>query len=75
MVSSPVCPWISPVIVVPATGDSRQRLMLGVAVVGAADEYLRAWLDDREGMTRNDVIDLVMLVFDSVARSLIPSPV
>lgn len=30
----------------PATGDSRQRLMLGVAVVGAADEYLLAWLDD-----------------------------
>ncbi|MDT5050279.1 MAG: hypothetical protein QOG75_6183 [Mycobacterium sp.] len=58
----------------PATGDSRQRLMLGVAVVGAADEYLRAWLDDREGMTRNDVIDLVMLVFDSVARCLLPSP-
>ncbi len=58
----------------PATGDSRQRLMLGLAVVGAADEYLRAWIDDRKGMTRNDVIDLVMLVFDSVARSLIPSP-
>ena len=57
----------------PATGDSHHRLMLGVAVVGAADEYLRAWLDDREGMTRNDVIDLVMLVFDSVARCLIPS--
>jgi AcrR family transcriptional regulator len=58
----------------PATGDSHHRLMLGVAVVGAADEYLRAWLDDREGMTRNDVIDLVMLVFDSVTRCLIPSP-
>jgi AcrR family transcriptional regulator len=58
----------------PATGDSRQRLMLGVAVVGAADEYLRAWLDDPEGMTRNDVSDLVMLVFNSVARSLSPSP-
>ena len=58
----------------PATGDSRQRLMLGVAVVGAADEYLRAWLDDREGMTRNDVIDLVMLVLNSVARCSIPSP-
>ena len=39
-----------------------------------ADEYLRAWLDDREGMTRNDVIDLVMLVFDSVAMCLVPSP-
>jgi hypothetical protein len=47
--------------------------MLGVAVVGAADEYLRARLDDRDGMTRNDVSDLVMLVFDSVARCLIPS--
>ena len=58
----------------PATADSRQRLMLGVAVVGAADEYLRAWLDDREGMTRSDVSDLVMLIFDSVARCLVPSP-
>jgi len=60
----------------PATpgDDSRQRLVLGVGVVAAADECLRAWLDDREGMTRNDVVDLVMLVFDSVARCLIPSP-
>ena len=33
-----------------------------------------AWLDDRDGMTRNDVIDLVMLVCDSVARCSIPSP-
>jgi hypothetical protein len=48
--------------------------MLGVAVVGAADEYLRAWLDDGEGMTRNDVIDLVMLVFHSVAGCLSSSP-
>ena len=38
------------------------------------NKYLRAWLDDQEGMTRNDVSDLVMLVFDSVARCLIPSP-
>jgi hypothetical protein len=48
--------------------------MLGVAVVSAADEYLRAWLDDQEGMTRNDVIDLVMLVFESVAGCLTSSP-
>jgi AcrR family transcriptional regulator len=56
----------------PATpqGDSRQRLMLGVGVVAAADEYLRAWLDHRDGITRDDVIDLVMLVFDSVAADL-----
>jgi AcrR family transcriptional regulator len=60
----------------PATpsGDERQRLLLGVAVVAATDEYLRAWLYDHEGMTRNDVIDLVMLVFDSVATSLVSSP-
>ena len=59
----------------PATGDSRRRLMLGLAVVGAADEYIRTWLDDSDGMTRNDVIDLVMLVFNSVAACLTPSPV
>jgi hypothetical protein len=47
--------------------------MLGVAVVGAADVYVRAWLHNQEGITRNDVIDLVMLVFDSVATCLIPS--
>jgi AcrR family transcriptional regulator len=58
----------------PATGDSRRRLMLGLAVVGAADEYLRALLDDQDGMTRDDVIELVMLVFDSLATSLVPSP-
>jgi AcrR family transcriptional regulator len=58
----------------PPTDDSQRRLMLGIAVVGAADEYLRAWLDNQEGMTRNDVIDLVMLVFDSVATCLVPSP-
>jgi DNA-binding transcriptional regulator YbjK len=58
----------------PATADSHQRLMLGVAVVGAADEYLRAWLDDRDSMTREDVIELVMLVFDSVAGCLASSP-
>jgi AcrR family transcriptional regulator len=50
--------------------DSQQRLMLGVGVVAAADEYLRAWLDYEEGISRDDVIDLVMLIFDSVAARL-----
>jgi AcrR family transcriptional regulator len=56
----------------PATpcDDSQQRLMLGVGVVAAADEYLRAWLYYQESITRDDVIDLVMLVFDSVAARL-----
>jgi AcrR family transcriptional regulator len=56
----------------PATprGDSQQRLMLGVGVVAATDEYLRAWLYYQESITRDDVIDLVMLVFDSVAGRL-----
>jgi AcrR family transcriptional regulator len=54
----------------PLRGDSRQRLMLGVGVVAAADEYLRAWLYYQESITRDDVIDLVMLVFDSVAARL-----
>lgn len=51
-------------------GDGQQRLMLGVGVVAAADEYLRAWLYYQESITRDDVIDLVMLVFDSVAARL-----
>jgi hypothetical protein len=38
------------------------------------NKHLRAWLDDQEGMTRNDVSDLVLLVFESVATCLIPSP-
>jgi hypothetical protein len=37
------------------------------------NKYLRAWLDDQEGMTRNDVSDLVMVVFDSVAGVSFPA--
>ena len=54
--------------------DDRQRVLLSLGVVAAADEYLLMWLDDPPSMTRDDVIDLVMLIFDSVAMAFASSP-
>jgi AcrR family transcriptional regulator len=50
--------------------DDRQRLLLGVGVVAAADAYLLAWLDGELDVSREDVVDLVTQVFDSVADGL-----
>ncbi|MEZ0350624.1 TetR/AcrR family transcriptional regulator [Mycobacterium sp. pR1184] len=50
--------------------DDRRRLLLGVGVVSAADAYLLAWLDGELGVTRDDVVDLVTQVFDSVATGM-----
>ncbi|GBG37400.1 TetR/AcrR family transcriptional regulator [Mycobacterium montefiorense] len=47
--------------------DDRERLLLGVGVVAAADAYLLAWLDGELGMSREGVVDLVAQVFDSIA--------
>ena len=54
--------------------DDRQRVLLGLGVVAAADEYLLMWLDDPPNMTRDEVIDLVMLMFDSVVVGLTSIP-
>jgi AcrR family transcriptional regulator len=52
------------------TVDPRERLLLGVGVVAAADAYLLAWLDGELDVTRQDVVDMVTLVFDSVAAQI-----
>jgi AcrR family transcriptional regulator len=57
-----------------STVDDRERLLLGTGVVAAADTYLLAWLDGALGVTRQEVVDLVTLVFDSVAAQIAPSP-
>jgi AcrR family transcriptional regulator len=55
----------------PADGvDDRQRILLGVGVVAAADAYLLAWLDGELDVSREDVVDLVTQVFDSVAAGM-----
>jgi AcrR family transcriptional regulator len=53
-----------------AGADDRERLLLGVGVVAAADAYLLAWLDGELDVSRQDVVDLVMQVFDSVAAGI-----
>jgi AcrR family transcriptional regulator len=54
--------------------DDRGRLLLGVGVVAAADAYLLAWLDGELDVTREDVVDFVAQVFDSVAAGMAVSP-
>ncbi|BBY19803.1 TetR/AcrR family transcriptional regulator [Mycobacterium stomatepiae] len=60
----------------PAAGgvDDRRRLLLGVGVVAAADAYLLAWLDGELKVTREEVVDLVTQVFDSLAADMVVSP-
>ncbi|WAC93425.1 TetR/AcrR family transcriptional regulator [Mycobacterium sp. Aquia_213] len=50
--------------------DDRKRLLLGVGVVAAADAYLLTWLDGELKLTREDVVDLVTQLFDSVAAGM-----
>jgi AcrR family transcriptional regulator len=54
--------------------DDRHRLLVGVGVVAAADAYLLAWLDGELDVSRQDVVDLVTQVFDSVAARITLSP-
>jgi hypothetical protein len=44
--------------------------MLAFGIVAAADEFLMAWMDGAEGLTRDDVVDLVMLMFDAIAHRI-----
>ncbi|SPM38229.1 hypothetical protein MNAB215_405 [Mycobacterium numidiamassiliense] len=61
----------------PATPDvsDRDRQMLGLGVVAAADAYLLTWLNGESALSRHDVVDLVATLFDSIACRLsrIPS--
>jgi AcrR family transcriptional regulator len=56
----------------PATPDvsDRDRQMLGLGVVAAADAYLLAWLNGESELSRQDVVDLVATLFDSIACRL-----
>jgi hypothetical protein len=48
----------------------RDRILLGPGVVAAADELLLAWLDNESKVSREDVVELVMVFFDAVADSI-----
>ncbi len=54
--------------------DDRDRLLLGLGVVAAADAYLLVWLDGELDVSRQEVVDLVTQVFDSVAAGVTVSP-
>jgi AcrR family transcriptional regulator len=66
----------------PARPDKAQeQLLLAAGIVAATNELLIAWLDGDQDLTRADVVDLVMTMFDAVAdrmavsnRHLIPRP-
>jgi len=55
----------------PSTALSpRDVPLLGLSVVAAADELLMTWMEGAEGLTRKDVVDLVMLLFDAIANHI-----
>jgi AcrR family transcriptional regulator len=54
--------------------DDRERLLVGMGVVAAADAYLLAWLDGELDVSRQEVVDMVALVFDAVATRVALSP-
>ena len=45
-------------------------LLLGLGIVAAADELLMTWMDSAEGLTRDRVVDVVMLLFDATAHHI-----
>jgi AcrR family transcriptional regulator len=51
-------------------GTKRRRQLVSLSIVAATDELLVAWLDGEPGLTRKGVVDLVMLLFDSVVDRL-----
>ena len=50
-----------------ATVTPRDRMLLGRGVVAAAEKLLLAWLDNESNVSREDVVELVMVFFDAVA--------
>ena len=45
-------------------------LLLGLGIVAAADELLMTWMDSAVGLTRDRVVDVVMLMFDATAHHI-----
>ena len=55
----------------PGTAQNRSDvLLLGFGIVAAADELLMTWMDGAEGLTRDRVVDVVMLMFDATAHHI-----
>src|SRR5246500_956216 len=55
----------------PSTAVNRSDvLLLGLGIVAAADELLMTWMDGAEGLTRDRVVDVVMLMFDATAQHI-----
>ena len=44
--------------------------MLAFGIVAAADELLMTWMEGAEGLTRDDVVNVVMLMFDAIAHRI-----
>jgi AcrR family transcriptional regulator len=51
-------------------GARRNRRLVALSLVAAAYELMIAWLDGERGLTRKGVVDMVMLLFDSVSAQL-----
>ena len=55
----------------PSTALNRSDVcLLGLSIVAAADELLLTWMDSAEGLTRDRVVDVVMLMFDATAHHI-----
>ena len=55
----------------PSTALNRSDvLLLGLGIVAAADELLMTWMDSAVGLTRDRVVDVVMLMFDATAHHI-----
>jgi hypothetical protein len=52
-------------------GKAQERLLLAVGIVAATNELLIAWLDGEQDLTRADVVDLVMTIFDAIADRIV----
>jgi AcrR family transcriptional regulator len=50
--------------------NSSEVHMLAFGIVAAADEFLMTWMDGAERLTRDDVVHLVMLMFDATAHHI-----
>jgi AcrR family transcriptional regulator len=53
-------------------GDETYRRLVGIAVVGTGNELLIRWLEGDHQLTRGTVVDLVMLVFQTVLDRMSP---
>ena len=52
------------------TLNRSDALLLGLGIVAAADELLMTWMDSADGLTRDHVVDVVMLMFDATAHHI-----